>query len=102
MTTFHQDLRHAIRQFRKTPGFACAAVATLAIGVGATTAIFSIVNAVLLRQLPYPHAEELVDVRMRMTDGRATTGLLSAAELTTLNNSHLPLVGAAGVETNVW
>jgi len=80
------------------PSFTCVAVATLAIGIGASTAIFSIVNAVLLRPLPFPHAEQLVDVRTRMTDGRVTTGLLSAAELTALNDSHLPLVRAAGVE----
>jgi len=81
------------------PGFACAAVATLAIGVASTAAMFTIVDAALLRPLPFPDAEQLVDVRTRMTDGRVTTGLLSSAEITALNTSHLPVVRAAGVET---
>jgi hypothetical protein len=98
VNTFQQDVRYAVRQLRNTPGFACAAAATLAIGIGATTAIFTIVDAVLLRPLPFPHSEQLVDVRTRLTDGRVTTGLLSAAELTALNESHLPLRRAAGVE----
>ena len=60
MRAFISDLGYAARTFVKKPAFAVTAVLTLALGIGASAAIFSVVNAVLLRPLPFPNAERLV------------------------------------------
>ncbi len=67
------DLRLALRPLRRSPGFAFTAVLTLALGIGATTAIFTLVYDVLLRPLPYPHPEQLV---MMEEVGRGVQGHL--------------------------
>jgi hypothetical protein len=59
------DLRHAVRSLRRHPGFTAAAVLTLALGLGATTAIFGVVYGVLLKPLPYTDAHELVSIFRR-------------------------------------
>ena len=70
-----RDLRYVVRALRRAPGFTATALITLALGMGATTAVFSVVYAVLIRPLPYPHADEIVSLEHRATglnepDGR--------------------------------
>src|SRR5688572_23375624 len=57
-----QDLRHAVRGLARQPGLAAIAILTLGLAIGANTAIFTVVNAVLLRPLPYPDADRLVRI----------------------------------------
>jgi putative ABC transport system permease protein len=77
LETLAQDLRFAIRMLRKNPGFTAVAVLTLALGVGANTAIFSVVYATLLKPLPYPHSEQLYNVFQQTKEG-ANTGWSNA------------------------
>jgi putative ABC transport system permease protein len=98
METLFQDLRFALRTFRRAPAFPLAAVTTLALGIGATTAIFSTLNAVLLKPLPYPQPENLYNIRTALTDGRVTTGMLSNGEISRLNGTTTSILRAAGMQ----
>ncbi|HET9371393.1 MAG TPA: ABC transporter permease, partial [Vicinamibacterales bacterium] len=80
-----QDLKYTLRSLRHQPAFALIAILTLAVGIGATTAIFTTVNAVLLRQLPFREPANLYALRTELTDGRITTGTVSPRELAELN-----------------
>jgi len=77
------DFKFAFRQFRKSPGFTLVAVLTLALGIGANTAIFSVVEGVLLRPLPFPNAERLVRIYEALDDNGARSGTLNLSDRTT-------------------
>jgi predicted permease len=105
-----QDLRYGLRQFRRAPAFALMAVATLALGIGATTAVFSLVNATLLANLPYRDASRLVEVSLISPDnpGNFVVGreayapwrqsARSCDRLTAFFDSGSTLAGGAGAE----
>ena len=90
-----QDVSFALRSLRKTPGFAAVAILTLALGVGANTAIFSVINSVLLRPLPYRNAEQLVFIWS--TNGSPARGPLSPARFLDFRDGLSSLSNAAGI-----
>jgi putative ABC transport system permease protein len=72
MPELWNDVKHALHLFIKSPGFTIAAVTALALGIGANTAIFTVVNAVLLKPLSYPDADRIVAIELSDRDGKAT------------------------------
>ena len=94
-----QDVAHSWRTLRRAPGFALVALTTLALGIGANTAIFSVVNGLLLRDLPYRDADRLVRIWGAHTDSKQYRSQVSAADfvdLKTRQRSFATLGAAAG------
>ena len=81
------DLRYAVRKLLRTPGFSVIAIATVALGIGATTAIYSVIDATLLRPLPYPKPSELVRIEANLPGVGAHNVGMSIPELRDLQNS---------------
>src|SRR5919202_5234179 len=79
MATLVQDLRYAVRGLLRNRTFTVMAVLAMALGIGANTAIFSLINTVLLRELPYPHPERLVMLWERHLSGRDARNRTSPA-----------------------
>src|SRR5690349_15910456 len=75
MHGFRHDLRYALRALLKTPGFSVIAVLTLALGIGGTTAIFTLVNALLLKPLPFKDPSHLMMVHLKAPDPRSGPGI---------------------------
>src|SRR5438270_4115646 len=80
MSGFFQDLRYAFRQIRKSPGFTVTALLSLTLGIGATTAIFSVVYGVLLDPYPYRDADRMVHVELRDKSDRGPLLFVNASE----------------------
>ena len=83
-----RDIRHGLRNLARTPGFALAAVVSLAIGIGANTAIFSVVNALLLRPIPYQNADRLVILWNRSPGLNITEDWFSTAQFFDIKDGH--------------
>jgi putative ABC transport system permease protein len=92
------NLRYALRSLRRAPGFACIAVLTLALGIGATAAIFSVVNIVVLRPLPYPDADRVVMVWMDNRRQGNPEDWHSSPNFTDLRNQNEVLSGLAAYQ----
>ncbi len=94
MDTLRQDIRYAIRRLVKSPGFTIISALTLALGIGANSAIFSVVNGVLLRPLPYPHPEQLVAL-YHFSEG--TRSSMSGPNFTDLRSLSQTMADAAAI-----
>jgi putative ABC transport system permease protein len=91
-----QDLRYGVRSLVKTPTFTVVALATIALGVGATTAIFSVVNGVLLQPLPYPGSDRIVSLVTHQSDTGRTTPRLTGGDLVDVR------AGASALESDAF
>lgn len=102
MNGFLQELRHALRQPRKNRGFTIIAVLTLALGIGANTAIFSVVNAVLLRPLPYPKADQLVMLWEQSPHRGWLENIISGENFLDWQRQNRVFAGMAAFESNFF
>src|SRR5258707_137921 len=97
MDHLRQDIHYAVCRLLKAPGFTFVAVATLALGIGANSAIFSVVNGVLLKPLPYPESDRLVGVYHVYEQSRA---VMSGPNFIDVTRAAASLENAAAVDTS--
>lgn len=99
MNGLRQDLRYAVRQLRKAPGFTAVAVITLALGIGANTAVFSVIDAILLKPLPFPHGDELMLVRQYMPREKSGSPFVAPVRLEDWNRMNSTFQALTGYDT---
>ena len=85
-STIKQDVRYAVRQLRRAPGFSTVVIGTLAVGIGGTTAVFSVMHAVVLAPLPYAQPDQLLRIYQQEPENPATRGGVSAPHFRTLRD----------------
>ena len=100
MAMFMKDAAFAARTLRKNPAFTLTAIITLALGIGATTAIFSVVNAVLLRSLPYDHPERLTIIWGELRTRQVYDWMFAPGDLKDLMDQATLFDGIAALRTN--
>ncbi len=96
LESFAQDLKYALHQLRKSPGFAATAILTLGLGIGANLAVFSLIYAIMLRSLPVPHPEQIVALEMR-TEGVAPVPYQMTSMYNVVAARQKPLSGMCGM-----
>src|SRR5690349_25057254 len=103
MTSISRDLTHAVRTLRKSPGFTLVALASLAIGIGANTAIFSLVNTVLLRPMPVENPDALVSIYQadERTPGNLSVSHLNFKDLRAQNTTFSDIAAWSFGQVNV-
>jgi putative ABC transport system permease protein len=99
MQTFWQDLRYGARMLRKSPGFSLIAVLVIALGIGANTAIFSVVNAVLLKPLPFADSERVMDITLFNSQLEGARGNLGDADFLALKERNQTFAQVAAFTT---
>src|SRR5689334_10618379 len=98
--SFTRDVSFAVRTLRKNPAFTLTAIVTLALGIGATTAIFSVVNSVLLRPLPYDHPERLTIIWGELRTRKVYDWLFAPGDIKDLQDQTALFEGIAALRTN--